>query len=113
MASKCKYCHRYFVPDSRVGSRQKSCGRIGCKKKRREEAQRKWLEKNPGYFKGRYWYVKEWRRVRGSMIQDKIPPSKPLSRLILLIPAGKKEMIQDKIIFERVNTTTFVASGYG
>jgi len=51
-----------------------------CRKKRKQEAQGRWLAKNEGYFKGRYDEVKEWRRRKkeacaGKMIQDKIPPS--------------------------------------
>jgi hypothetical protein len=45
------------------------------------------------------------------MIQDKIPPSKPLLRLILLIPGEKEEMIQDKIVLQRQSRRTFAAYG--
>ena len=64
-------------------------------------------------------YVKEWRQrkeatVRPSgpeMIQDEIPPSKPLLRLILLIPGEKEGMIQDKIVLQRLTGRTFAAHG--
>jgi hypothetical protein len=75
--------------------------------------------KNPGYFQGRYPYVKEWRQRKKAeerpsdpeMIQDEIPPSKPLLRLILLIPGEKEEMIQDKIVLQRQSRRTFAAYG--
>ena len=45
------------------------------------------------------------------VIQDKIPPSKPLLRLILLIPGEKEGMIQDKIVLQRQSRRTFAAYG--
>jgi hypothetical protein len=85
-------------------------------------AQHRWCEKNPGYFQGRYPYVKQWRQQKklssggvpsGMMIQDKIPFSKPCLRLILVIPADKDGMIQDEIRLRRQSRRTFVADGYG
>jgi len=58
LGKRCLYCGRYFVPDRRVGDRQKACGSEVCKRKRKQAAQRRWSENNPGYFKGRYDYVK-------------------------------------------------------
>ena len=114
MAKRCEYCGRYFIPDKRVGNRQKSCGRTECKRKRKHDAQKAWSLKNPGYFNGRYSYVKEWRRERKKaqdMIQDKRAPSEPIQKLILLIPADKSGVIQDEIRLRRVEGTTFAAYG--
>jgi len=101
-----------------VGERQKACPRDSCKKARKHLSQRAWCEKNPGYFRGRYPYVKQWREERKAslrrgqpVIQDKIPLSKPLLRLILLIPEEKDRMIQDEIILRRQSRRTFVADG--
>jgi hypothetical protein len=77
------------------------------------------VRKNPGYFKGRYWYVKEWRAQsesskRKEKIQEKISAKEPLFKVVLLKPSGiKMGMIQDKIVFERVNRNTFAAYGQG
>lgn len=122
MVKKCLFCGRYFIPDVRVKGMQKACHRVECKMARRQLAQSNWCNKNPGYFKGRYWYVKEWRKKRkesssppkDEMIQDEIPPSKPVFKLILLILGGiKTGMIQDEIILRRLTRSTFVADGYG
>ena len=121
MGKRCLFCGHFFVPDPRVGERQKACHREPCKKKRKSVAQRRWCEKNPGYFEGRYPYVKQWRQQRKSllrafgpgMIQDKIPLSQPCLRLILVIPADKGGMIQDEIRLRRQSRRTFVADGYG
>lgn len=81
MVKRCLFCGRYFTPDKRVKSRQKACQRHECKKARKQLAQANWCSKNPGYIKGRYWYVKEWRQrkkliskesVKQDMIQDKM-----------------------------------------
>jgi hypothetical protein len=121
VVKKCLFCGRYFKPDRRVGRRQKACYRRECRKARKQLAQRKWCNNNPEYFRGRYWYVKEWRQRkrqllstqsdREGMIQDKIPSRKPLLKLILLIPEDKTEVIQDKILLQRVDRRTFVADG--
>jgi hypothetical protein len=108
----CAFCGRYFVPDRRVGDRQKACGSEGCRRKRKEEAQRLWVERNPGYFRGRYEYVKEWREKRKArVIQDEIPTAEPLSAYVLLIPDAKTGMIQDEIILRRITGSTFAAYG--
>ncbi len=119
MVTRCVFCGRFFIPDYRIGKRQKACFREGCKKARKQKAQREWVQKNPGYFQGRYPYVKEWRERRkpslgtpgAEMIQDEILPSKPLLRLILLIPADKEGVIQDKIVLRRQSRCTFAAYG--
>jgi len=119
LQKRCVVCGRFFIPDLRVGERQKACPRELCKKVRKHLSQRAWCEKNPGYFRGRYPYVKQWREKRKAslgisglpVIQDKIPPAKPLLRLILLIPGDKDTMIQDKILLRRQSRRTFVADG--
>ena len=121
----CKYCGKLFEPDPRVGDRQKCCGSPACKRERKKEADRKWREKNPEYFKGRYesylkpWlkkhpgYLKSYRRRKKLQaqndIQDKI--------LILKIQdikhnsAAKNSDIQDELtsIFPR---SMFKINGY-
>ncbi len=109
MTKQCAYCGRYFVPDRRVGDRQKACRDETCRKKRKQQAQQRWSEKNPGYFKGRYWYVKEWRHKK--MIQDEIPPRKPYVQYVLQIPEASSGMIQDEIILRRLDSSTFAAYG--
>lgn len=119
MRKKCLFCGRFFLPDRRVKERQKACFREGCRKARKQKAQREWVGKNPGYFEGRYGYVKEWRQKKRlavlakkeGVIQDKIPPFQPYQKLILLIPGEKEAMIQDKIVLQRLTGRTFAAYG--
>jgi len=95
-----------------VRQRQKACFNPECKKKRKKTAQDIWVQKNPGYFTGRYPYVKAWRKNK-AMIQDEIPHGKPLQKLIFLIPADTIRMIQDKILLKRSGKRTFTAHGFG
>ncbi|HUU37134.1 MAG TPA: hypothetical protein VMW46_02890 [Candidatus Desulfaltia sp.] len=116
MLKRCHFCGRYFRPDPRVGERQKACRREPCRKARKILAQHRWTERNPGYFRGRYPYVKQWRARRNAtarpMIQDEMTPKKPLYRMIFLIPGGlRREMIQDEILFRRIDNNTFTATG--
>lgn len=55
----CIVCNEIFVPDPRVGDRQKVCKKLSCKLQRKKLAQQNWLSKNPDYFKGRYPQLKE------------------------------------------------------
>ena len=113
MVKRCLFCGRYFTPDYRVKDRQKSCRRPECRKARKKIAQVAWVNKDPLYFADLYeTYVKPWRKRRG-MIKDKIPPEKPLQKLIILIPDKTMKMIKDEIRLKRVGTRTFAACGYG
>jgi hypothetical protein len=60
---KCRYCGRRFIPDARVGNRQKACS-VACQRLRKRENNRVFREKNPEYGRApeRYAYLKEWRR---------------------------------------------------
>jgi len=107
---RCSICGRYFKPDRRVTYRQKTCNREACRKEQKAKSQRLWLQKSPGYFKGRYvkvseWrkrnpdYQKRWRSKRLDEIQDEMRTSKPYWERELLIPAvvlGSE--IQDEIL---------------
>ena len=50
----CKVCHRWFLPDLRVGGRQKTCASEDCKKRWHQKQCKKWNRKNKAYFKGIY-----------------------------------------------------------
>ena len=59
---RCCYCGRRFIADRRVGDRQEACS-VACQKLRKQENNRLFREKNPGYWKTYYEeYVKLWRQ---------------------------------------------------
>jgi len=58
---KCLYCGREFIVDPRVGQRQKACS-VQCQKHRKKGNNKAFSKSNPGYWDGRYEYVKQWRQ---------------------------------------------------
>ncbi len=64
----CQICRRWFRPDDRVGSRQRTCSRPECQAARRKKTQASWRARNPGYSLA-------WRIQARS---ESKPPPKPL-----------------------------------
>ena len=46
----CCICRRWFLPDVRVGGRQRTCGRPECKDAHQKKTQASWRARNPDYF---------------------------------------------------------------
>lgn len=117
MTKHCEFCGRFFVPDRRIGNRQRSCFRPECQQARKRAAKRAWRERETprGYFAGRYPYLKEWRRMRrlasSEVIQDERPPATPALKLVLWLPVTRVSMIQDEIRLRRLARLTFAAPG--
>lgn len=59
-SKRCRYCKRLFIPEPRVGERQKTCGDPLCKKAHKVENNIRWRRKNPDYSRNDYPRVKEW-----------------------------------------------------
>ena len=57
---RCRYCKRLFIPDPRVGDRQKTCGDPLCQKTHKVENNTNWRVRNPDYFRNDYPRVKQW-----------------------------------------------------
>lgn len=123
---RCIYCGQYYRPVHRTRNSQKSCKREECRAKRKKEAQKKWLESNPGYFNGRYENTKQWRKVhpeyqrqwrakrreKRDEIQDAISSAHPVITIRLAIPANLlKGEIQDEIRLVRQCGCGFFVAG--
>lgn len=108
MSKHYEFCGRFFTPDPRVGNRQRACFRPECQETRKQVSKRDWLARETpgGYFAGRYPYVKQWRMKRrqaiANVIQDEIPPAKPVVKLVFWIPVTRLSMIQDEITLRRI-----------
>jgi hypothetical protein len=122
VTQRCQICGRHYRPDRRAGRRQRSCARPECRRERKRRAQQQWVARNPGYFRGRYEYVKAWRQRRREqrqqeqerlpeVIQDAMPPKNAYQQLTLLIPACRAGVIQDEIVLKRLTASTFIAHG--
>lgn len=73
----CSICRHWFLPDPRVGARQRACGKAECQATRRQRTQARWRTQNPDYF------IAHRMQVRSA--QDRTPEplrlSDPLSQL--------------------------------
>lgn len=50
----CRICRKWFLPDARVGARQKTCGSPDCKRRWHAKTCAKWNQKNRAYFQEEY-----------------------------------------------------------
>lgn len=57
---KCPYCRTFFVPDPRVGQRQKTCGNPSCKKALKAKNNARWRKENPDCCRNDYPRIKQW-----------------------------------------------------
>ena len=58
--NRCRYCKSLFIPDPRVGERQKTCGDPLCQKAHKAENNARWRKSNPDYSRNDYPRLKEW-----------------------------------------------------
>lgn len=72
----CCICHRWFLPDNRVGSRQRACHQADCQAQHRRKQQSVWRARHRDYFAA--------RRIQARMVAQppaplRLPP--PLDKL--------------------------------
>src|SRR5882757_8222039 len=72
----CCICRRWFLPDARVGERQRACGAEDCQRARHREADRAWHARHPDYDRGRRWQAAVDAAKAGSAPppRDRPPP---------------------------------------
>ena len=59
---RCRFCGELFHPDPRLKGKQYACSASECQLERKRANQRRWVARNPGYFKRRYHNTREWLR---------------------------------------------------
>lgn len=59
---RCRFCGQLFIPDPRLKGTQYACSASPCQRQRKSANQRRWLSRNPDYFRGRYANSKAWLR---------------------------------------------------
>jgi hypothetical protein len=80
----CLCCKKAFFPDPHNANRQNYCSELECRKASKKASQKRWLDKNPGYFGGfeNVERVRQWRlahpgysrrKVLGDTLQDFVP----------------------------------------
>jgi hypothetical protein len=77
----CCICRRWFVPDGRVGRRQRACSAPTCQTARRARTQASWRRRNPDYFIAHRMQRRrlEAEEAKGAVLPLVLPP--PLSQL--------------------------------
>jgi hypothetical protein len=77
----CCVCRRWFVPDRRVGRRQRACSASACQIARRVRTQASWRRRNPDYFTAHRIQRRRLQAhdAQGGVLPLVLPP--PLSRL--------------------------------
>jgi len=75
---RCRCCKKRFLPDPRVGDRQKYCAQPACQRKRQQKNEYSWRRKNPEavYEQRRKWqrnnadYWDSWRRSHDDYLKS-------------------------------------------
>jgi hypothetical protein len=77
----CRICRRWFVPDRRVGRRQRACSATACQIARRTRTQASWRRRNPDYFIAHRVQRRRLKadEAQGAVLPLVLPP--PLSQL--------------------------------
>lgn len=73
---RCSICHRSFLPDPRVGARQRTCLSDDCRREQRRQTQASWRERNPSYFADYYLQSKQRER---ETLEERAPPAEPVA----------------------------------
>jgi hypothetical protein len=69
----CCICRRWFRPDVRVGSRQRTCGCAECQDALRKKNQAFWRARNPDYFTARRMQMRAAAERRPEPLQLSFP----------------------------------------
>ena len=75
----CRICRRWFVPDRRVGRRQRACSDPACQIARRAKTQASWRRRNPDYFIAHRVQRRRVTAEHAAVLPLVLPP--PLSHL--------------------------------
>jgi len=93
----CEICQQPFKPDARLKDKQSVCSKIRCQRERKQRSQKKWLAKNPDYFKGRYPQLKEQILRRRQQLKRLSTPPKSAE-------CQEADGIQDELTFYKNNS---------
>ena len=90
----CRVCKKWFVPNPRVGSRQKTCGATECQDRWHAKKCSQWNRQNRAYFQGNHLSKKLQTLQNQESSPGKSASQPPESGKILKLP---REVIQEVI----------------
>jgi len=100
----CRICRKWFVPNPRVGDRQKTCGSNECKQKWRNKKCAQWNRQNRVTFQTNY-LDKKLQEVKNQVnSSDKPLPQVPQS--------GNKSKLPQELIQKVIGAQEFVIAQY-
>jgi hypothetical protein len=100
----CRICRKWFIPNPRVGDRQKTCGSDECKQKWHNKKCAQWNRKNRATFQTNY-LDKKLQAVKNQGNS----PDKPL----LQVPqSGQPPKLPQELIQEVIGAQEFVIAQY-
>ena len=74
----CRVCGKWFMPNPRLGDRQKTCGAEECQRRRHTDKCAQWNRQNRTYFKE--IHLKKRLQSQSSSDAQNAPPSSPPAR---------------------------------
>ncbi len=95
----CSICRRWFLPDPRVGTRQRACCNPNCQTRRRVQTQAGWRERNRDYFTA--------RRIQARQAQ--VPPPPPPLRLPRPLEQLPWDLAQDQFGVQGADFIAFLS----
>lgn len=90
----CSKCRRWFLPDARVGDRQRVCSSIECQRSRHADADRAWRSANRDYDRDRRW------RVTLGAAKEQPASAPPAANAPAPIPGVPWDVVQDEMRVE-------------
>ncbi len=96
----CRICGKWFIPDPRVGDRQKTCGRDECKRKWHIKKCSQWNREHPDYFREIYL----GKKLAGIAAPSKASVSERST--------GKPGLIPRNLVQEVIGTQQLVVTEY-
>ncbi len=96
----CRVCRRWFYPDVRLKERQKTCGKVECKREWHKKKCAEWNRKNADYFKANYLQKKIDAATQcGDNPEAALPINLPPSRMNTGMPREYvKEIIGARLV---------------
>ncbi len=100
----CRICRKWFIPNPRVGDRQKTCGSNECKQKWHNKKCAQWNRQNRATFQTNYIDKKLQAVKNQGNSSDKPLPQVPQS--------GKNPKLPQELIQEVIGAQAFVIAEY-
>lgn len=96
----CRICKKWFVPNPRLGDRQKTCGTPECQRQWHTQKCAEWNRKNRAYFQENYLRrrLKSLKADPAAPLSPSCPPSAPAPSLLCVFPLDYPRGVVQEVI---------------